>query len=512
MQNPQEQELPPVNKGFLFMEAGELTKAEDQFRQCMDNPDAVGQLATIAYRNGHFDEAERLLNKAIEMAPDRIDFRLGVSTLLKSQGKDEEALNIIKTLHDNHKKDDELKMALAGALLVDCQYEDALVLLEDLVKRQSENVQVLSNLAIAYRETGRVKQSEATSLKVIRLNRDSADAYVNLIATATYERGMFDLNHVEKMAERVSYPAFTTSLLNNVLGTCYEHLGEYEKSFHFYAKANERIRQEFPEDANKHLREQVVGVKRAFTKEKMSIVQSDAETPMVFIFGMPRSGSTLIEQILIGHHDIETAGETMGVQETIDQYIARLMSDPYCEAFDISPESLGAEYLKERHGEVNSRFLIDKMPPNYQYLGMMYMMFPNAKFIFTTRDPMDTCFSAWSIVFSQGNGYTYSFEELAENYKICHDMMEHWKSVLPEGTIHTVKYEDVIQNHEDTIQALCDYMGIEYTLPMRQFHKTRRRVHTASVGQVNKPLYSTSVGRAVRFGELLAPLREALND
>jgi hypothetical protein len=223
---------------------------------------------------------------------------------------------------------------------------------------------------------------------------------------------------------------------------------------------------------------------------------------------MPRSGTTLIEQILASHPAIFGAGELSKLGELARQ--AKRVSPDLATLSAL--RKLGQEYLAHVwKAAPNARYFIDKMPGNYKHLGLIHLMLPNVKIIHSLRDAMDTCFSCYAMLFaSSGHEYSYDLEMLGRRYMRYRKLMQHWHDVLPSGQILDVRYEDNVADPEREARRMLDFLGLPWNPACLRFHETQRTVKTASVAQVRKPIYSSSVARWKHFDKHLEPLLEII--
>ncbi|MGD9663873.1 MAG: sulfotransferase [Novosphingobium sp.] len=232
---------------------------------------------------------------------------------------------------------------------------------------------------------------------------------------------------------------------------------------------------------------------------------------------MPRSGSTLVEQIISSHDSVYGAGEVKYFSQALGRLVHRFQGLPRypeiiphldSEKMDI----LGADYLQNLTKNAgNSARVTDKLLTNYFFVGLLHTLFPNAKFINTRRNPVDTCLSAFTKLFKDDMPHSYNLTELGNYYREYDALMKHWEKVLPAGVLRTVQYEDVVADTEREAKALIDFIGLDWDEKCLAFHESKRPVKTASVAQVRKPIYKTSVERWRRYGDGLQPLIDAIN-
>ena len=254
--------------------------------------------------------------------------------------------------------------------------------------------------------------------------------------------------------------------------------------------------------------------KEAFENRQFEGIDDDR---FVFIVGMPRSGSTLVEQIVSSHPDIYGAGEVKHLSRALGQLRDRFPSLPkYPELVGkVAPEQLeiAAKGYQQAlsAGAGNARRITDKLLTNYFFLGLINLLFPKAKVIHTRRDPVDTCLSGFTKLFKDDMPHSYDLGELGRYYGKYRELMQHWEKVLPEGFMTTVDYEDVVADTEKEAKRLIKFLGLAWNDKCVDFHKSDRPVKTASVAQVRKPIYKTSVKRWLKYGDGLQPLVDAID-
>lgn len=307
------------------------------------------------------------------------------------------------------------------------------------------------------------------------------------------------------------------------LGKVNEDCGWYERAFEAYEKGNGLVKQlvTWSEPAED---EQVTQTISAFSKDwfdwmAKQIKPIDTDKTPIFVMGMPRSGTTLLEQILATVPGIYGAGELHIVSDKIIENLPNKMfigNFPYG-VLEFTPETfnkIGTEYLEEAWKPApNAKYLVDKMPANYFYMGLIKLLLPNAKFIHPIRDPMDTCFSCYSKLFHKNNlQFSYDLKWAGNYYVRYRKMIAHWESVLPEGTLLNVKYIDLVDDTEGQAKRIMEYVGVPWDPACLDFHKNTRPVKTSSAAQVRRPIYKSSVARWERFKDHLGPLLDIVKD
>ncbi len=308
-------------------------------------------------------------------------------------------------------------------------------------------------------------------------------------------------------------------LLHFALGAAYLQLGDGPAAFRHLDEGNRMKRATFAYDSAKTAA-WLAAIDRAFdaaTMQRLTVARSSsaagAFTP-VFVLGMPRSGTTLVEQILASHPDVFGGGEMSFVGRTVDA------AGPYpALAARLRPEDLpgmGQAYFAAVEQRIatagfrGQRFVIDKMPANFLYAGLIHAMLPQARIIHCLREPADTCLSCYSKLFTREQLFSYDQRELGEFHRAYQALMAHWRSVLPASHFLEVAYETVVADTEQQTRRLLDFVGLDWSPSCLEFYRTRRPVRTASVNQVRQPVYKTSAGRWRRYAPELGPLLAAL--
>jgi tetratricopeptide (TPR) repeat protein len=299
------------------------------------------------------------------------------------------------------------------------------------------------------------------------------------------------------------------------VGKANDDLGEYDDAFGAYHAGNELHykRQGFDERGNFAMLDDV---ERCFDTSFNEGRQIDFDTDVtpVFVLGMPRSGSTLVEQILAGHSDIGTAGEVKYLQQTIQEHLIRDRQTFGKAVATWQPADLEAAaraYLERlRTHRRDGRFVVDKLPGNFAFVGLIAAMLPMAKIVHTARHPMATLWSCYSTLFADGLNYTYDLDVLARYLLRYRRLMAHWDRLLP-GGVHTLSYEQLVREPAQTTRALLGFLGVEWQACCLEFHSARREVRTASVAQVRRPLYTTALDHWQNYRDRLRPYEAALD-
>jgi hypothetical protein len=305
--------------------------------------------------------------------------------------------------------------------------------------------------------------------------------------------------------------------LHFALGKAYDDMGEYQKAFHHYSVGAKLKRKTLTyNEAEVH--SFFEDTKRLFSKEfinRKEFVGNPSKVP-IFIVGMPRSGSTLTEQIISAHPKIYGAGEIKNLSYSIAALRLKFPSLPkFPQLAEVMKPSHLTTVAKNYLSAVNkisnnAERVTDKLLTNFFFAGLIHMMLPNAKIVHTKRNPIDSCLSTWTKLFKDDMPHSYDLGELGRYHRCYQDLMEHWREVLPASAFLEVQYEDVVADPETNARRVIDFLELEWDPRCLKFHESDRPVKTASVSQVRKPIYKTSVERGRRYGDKLNPLIEAL--
>lgn len=374
-----------------------------------------------------------------------------------------------------------------------------------------------NNLGSALFTAGDIKGAAKAFREAIALEPEFIEAHYHLAMCELPSERDDEVALLEKLWANGDLPAEQKSVLAFTLGRIAEKLGEPTSAFRYWTEGNQIQSELRPWDCAAHLR-RIASIEAKFdaallagaTRQARQARQADATLVPIFVVGMPRSGSSLVEQILASHSMVHGAGEL----ETLDQVIKGSLPGFPDDISVLGREDwprLGQRYL-EKLGEVtvSKTYVVDKMLMNYEYIGALRLMLPNAKIIHCMRDPLDTCLSCFRHNFKDdGLAFTNSLQDLGQVYRSYRRLLAHWHAVLP-GWIFENSYEELVASPEQSIRALLSFCGLPYEANCLEFHKTRRVVNTASGEQVRRPIYSSSVKYWQKYQHELSELIEIL--
>ena len=391
-------------------------------------------------------------------------------------------------------------------------YQHAVAIAPDHAEAQNNAGAILS-------ERGDLDEARARFEAAIEARPDFAEAHHNLSTLKTYTPDDPHLAMLERLAlSPATLPSDVQTRLMFALGKARDDAGYRCGAFIAYQHGNRRHRRtiDYDEARTERLTQAIIDTfDAAFFEDRSNTGHADPAP--VFILGMPRSGTTLVEQILASHPDVFGAGELTDLHHCIKAAAGnRDLLDVRNWIDDLSPDAwqaLGKAYVgRLRQVTPSAARATDKMPGNYHFIGWIRCALPEAKIVHVMRDPMDSCWSNYTRLFNQTMEFAYDLEELGRHYNRYNQLMRHWQQVLPEGAIHHVRYERLVADLEGESRRLLAFVGLDFDQACLAFHKNSRQVRTASVAQVRKPLYTSSIGRWRDYEQQLSPLRAIVGD
>jgi tetratricopeptide (TPR) repeat protein len=492
-------------------------EAEQLYRRVLrENPrnvDALRLLAAIATRAGRADEAERLLERAISIAPDFLTAILDLGLLRKDQDRFTEALECfdraVALAPDNPQPH-----FLRGATLAPAAFTyEAIAAYEKCLDIKPTHVGALLGRGHLLKGVGRYNEAVASYAACIREWPAGGEGYWSLANLKTYR---FDDKMVAEMERRVRGTGLTVQSEVNflfALGKAYEDRGDYERAWAYYREGNTKQRAEVAYDPvqTETLNDRIIAAFSGdFLSSRAGVGLPDPAP--IFILGLPRSGSTLLEQILASHSQVEGTSElpyVSRVASSLNRNRADGINYPEAvhELKDANFRALGEDYLAYAsvHRRVGTPRFIDKMPNNFPLVGLLALILPEAKIIDARRHPLDACFSCYRQLFAKGQNFTYDLNEIGEYYLQYQRLMDHWAAVLP-GRVLTVQYEEVVADFENQVRRLLEFCGLPWEDACLRFYESERPIRTPSAEQVRQPIYDRSVGHWRNFAQYLDEL------
>lgn len=504
-------------------------EAEKLYRQILirhpDNVSAMRLWAHLGSEQKRYPGAEVLLRQAVKVAPGFKHAWADLCSVQFEQEKYDDTIASAKRLIKLKPGSTDGHMWLAIAAAAAGCHADALESFDKVLEIAPDHGGALCGKGNAYRTIGDPDSSIAAFRKSLKVNPLHAEAYWSLANLKTFR---FEEQEVDDMLvllgdERI--PPEGQVQLNNALGLEFEARKEYDRAFEFIERGNILRRgQEFYDRVENE--EKIDLTIKAFTRQFLedNIGHGDPEPAPIFIVGLPRSGSTLLEQILSSHSMVDGTFELGDLGRTLRSR-PRLNTPPARYPTSIASieadgfKRLGGEYIERTRRHRGSRlFFTDKNPNNFVHVGLIHLILPNAKIINARRHPLDSCFGSYKQLFAQGQQFTYNLVELGEYYLQYQRLMDHWHEVLP-GKVLDVQYEKVVADLEGQVRRILEYCGLDWEESCLRFHETNRSVKTASSEQVRRPLYSSAVNTWRHYEshlealiEVLEPLLENLSE
>jgi tetratricopeptide (TPR) repeat protein len=510
------------NLGTTLRELKRPQEAEDAYRKALaenpNDPDTLDNLALAIKDLDRLDEAAALLQRAltVETRDPKLHLHLG-SVLLDQSKPDAAAAALERALALKSDDHDAINLMgrvafergdLAGAV---AHYKRALALKSDLAD-------AWNNMGNALKELGELDAARDAFLKAIALDPVNTGVYVNLADSRKFAAGDPHLAAMQDLERTANLSPTERMQLDFALGKAYADLKDHARSFEHLLRANagKRAQIAYDEAATLGLFARIEQVfTPALIKEKSR--EGDPAHLPIFVIGMPRSGTTLVEQILASHPLVHGAGELKVLDEIAGSVQtnggARIPFPEFVTAADgAALRQVGARYAAELNKLApGATRVTDKMPSNFFFAGLIHLALPNAPIIHTVRDPVDTCVSCFSKLFSAQQDHTYDLAELGRYHRRYQRLMAHWHQVLPGGRILDVRYEDVVADLEGQARRIIAHCGLDWDPRVLAFHETARPVRTASATQVRQPIYTSAVGRARVYEQFLDPLIKELS-
>ena len=480
---------------------------------------AIRMLGEVAARLGRSEDAETLLARCVALAPSFVAARHNYATVLHRQGKSGEALAQIDYLL-HHDPASPTYLNLRAAILARIgDFDSALPLFEAVLAQYPDHAKIWMSYGHALKTAGRVDDSIGAYRRSLAIAPGFGEVYWSLANLKTFRFAQADIDAMQAALRRDDLAAEDRYHLHYALGKAHEDAASYAESFRHYDEGARLRRLDFRYDADA----KTAAMRR--TKAFFSADVFEARAGMgasaadpIFIVGLPRAGSTLIEQILSSHSSVEGTMELPdigAIVRKIGEPKGRAQTSKYPEALaemsaaDLS--ALGESYLESTRVQrrTDRPFFIDKMPNNFQHVGLIQLILPNAKIIDARRHPMGNCFSAFKQHFARGQHFSYSLEDLGRYYADYVELMAHFDAVLP-GRVHRVIYERMVENTEAEVRRLLDYCGLPFEENCLRFHQNDRAVRTPSSEQVRQPIFADAIAHWRHYEPWLGPLRKAL--
>jgi tetratricopeptide (TPR) repeat protein len=464
------------NLGSSLSHLGRYEEAEQCFRQAMtikpNFSDPQANLGVLLRQKSHLGDSEALLRRALKLRPNDLDARTNLGLTLVLQGR----------------------------------LRDAKACFAKVLKSAPRNVHALFGMGQIAALDGRFDEADTTFRRIIEINPTMTNAWAALPGTRKMTNADSEwLRSAETIATGAIHPMEEANL-RFAIGKYYDDVKDFTRAFQNFKRGNELLKT-VAEDYDREERSQLIdGLIRVYSRESISGVRAGAAASdkPVFVVGMPRSGTSLAEQIIASHPAAYGAGEL----DYWPNLVAKDRGLVQAVIGELARQRTEEEYTRilEKFSPSASR-IVDKAPVNSDFLGLIYSVFPNARVIYMQRDPIDTCLSCYFQQFLAGINFAFDLSDLVHYYREHERLMAHWRAVLPPGFILDVPYEELVADQETWSRKMIDFIGLEWDARCLEFHTNRRQVTTASVWQVRQKIYRSSVARWHNYEKFIGPLK-----
>ena len=505
-----------------ILNEGKLGIAEEKCREFLKqyptNTYAMSLLSDIADRLGYFDDAEFLLESAVKLSPNDGELRMKYAMILRKKQKFAKTMEQVNILCEKFPENLSYQAQKASEIMQNGDHKGAIDLFDDILKKNPYNFSILTSKGHAQKTLGESDRAINSYQTAYQVKQDHGEAFFSLANLKTYEFSKNELNIMREQLQRVDLTMRDKAYFHFALAQGCEAVGEYDEAF-FHLDSGNKIKNKQSkysiERMDKELQAQIDVCDELFF-EKHGQGGHETKDP-IFILGLPRAGSTLIEQILASHSMIDGTLELPNILSMAQS----LRGDDIYGKEGNYPKSMENLSLEKRiamgekfisdtsmHRNEAPRFT-DKMPNNFRHIGLIHLIMPNAKIIDARRYPLDCCFSMFKQLFAQGQEFTYGLTEAGSYYKSYIKLMNHWDQVLP-NKILRVNNEDIIDDLEGQVVKMLNFLELPFEESCITFYETDRSVRTASSEQVRKPINKAGMDRWKPYAKYLGPLLDGL--
>jgi len=509
------------NLGKLQVHLGDFPSAAKSYQRALElDPKSIQcwiQLGDMLDKKNEYIHAERCYVNALKLDMDNEENWIRLARCLRHQDRLDEAISVYLDRLKQNPTHVRLLIDAGTTLMKRGNVAQSMKAFQEVLRLDPSSAEAQYNLGTVYAEQGDFDAAKWAYVAALRLDPESTQPYPNL-AAITHFKG--DEALIAEMEGKLRGGTPADINLHFALGKAYADIGNYDVSFEHYLDGNKLCRQHvsYSTDSQREFCRSVVQHFDRATVAELARGGVDSDLP-VFIVGMPRSGTSLVEQILASHPQVYGAGEltilqrelmialgTSSLKELVHMDIGRFTGMPPAQRQAVATKTLASiQRLAPQAARIT-----DKMPQNFLLLGLLHAFFPAAKIVHCRRNPLDTCISCFTVLFGEGQEFAYDLAELGEYYGMYSSLMKHWETVLPAGSLLTIEYEEVVNDIRRSAARLLEHCGLPWDEACVSFHENKRPVQTASVFQVRQPLYKSSVNRWQRFAQHLGPLYNAL--
>jgi tetratricopeptide (TPR) repeat protein len=510
-----------INVGGCFHATGRHEQAIRSYQRALTiNPglaDAHYNLGNLYAELDNLTAAIVHYERSISLLPTSAEAHNNLANVLREQGRLKDAIEHYKDAIRLKPAYASAQRSLGDALQANGNIDDAIACFRAALAIETTDATTLNRLGSALLVAGRLDEASKAYETAIDIAPDNIGIQHNYSAVKPFGIGDRRLARLEEIhARRTTLSDDERIVLHFTLGKAYADVKDADRSFRHLDAGNRLKRRHVSYDERRTLL-LMQRIRDAFTRDLLnskSNVGHDSEAP-VFVIGMPRSGTSLVEQILASHPRVAGTGEVDHLATATSDVARRYVGtypDMLPKIADADLRQLGQTYVERLTGAGLAKDrVVDKLPANFLFAGLIHLALPRARIIHVKRNAVDTCISCYSLLFAEDQPYAYDLGELGRYYRAYEALMSHWRSVLPQGRILEVRYEDLVEDLEGQARRLVAHCGLEWDPRCLAFHETKRPVNTASLVQVRKPIYASSVGRSRFYGSRLKPLIDTLD-
>ncbi len=515
--------LPPALLSVRNMiSEGKWFRAEQLCRSFLQKQpkhvEAMRLLADLGIKSEVLDDAEFILESAVAFEPENVLARFDYMNVLYRRQKYVESMAQATLLRNVMPGNQAYQTAYANQCVAVGRFDEALAIYDDVIQQLPRSAELHLLRGHALKTIDRTDDAIVAYQQAYGVRADFGDAYWSLANLKTYRFSTHEIHAMQQQLEIEQTPVEDQVHLSFALGKAYEDAQDYPAAMNYYERGNLSRKQQLRYSADRMT--EILDLQRSLCIPELFASHAGAGCPAsdpIFIVGLPRAGSTLLEQILASHSQVDGTLELPNIGALAHRLGGRQMIDdkPQYPASltNLAPEQLnqfGEAYLSDtqifRQG---APYFIDKMPNNFRHIGLIHLILPNARIIDARRHPMACCFSGYKQLFATGQEFTYGLPEIGQYYRDYVALMDHWDQVLP-GKILRVQYEEVVNDTEAQVRRLLEFLGLDFEPECLAFHATQRSVRTPSSEQVRQPIYQSGLEQWRHFEPWLAPLKAAL--
>jgi tetratricopeptide (TPR) repeat protein len=498
--------------------AGRLGQAEEILQRVLahksNHPMALNLLGRLYCGSGRVEQGIHCLERCVQCEPGEVSNYTELGHVLRIIGRRDAAKQYLLKGIGLKSNDPQAHYELGCLYHDQTKLEPASAELNLALKLDPDHITARQRLGEVHQALGQSGEAEACFRRVIAKSPHDPESHRLLAYLKRFTEYSSDIELMEASYEKSSKQGIDRVALAFALGKVFEDLGRYEESFAYYEEAN-RLHRNLYQFSIDHEAAYFETYREAFTQDWLKDAAKYAiedETP-IFVIGMPRSGTSLVEQILASHSSVFGAGEVYH-SSVFDSRVEQETGRPFPQSISSVPAEILTQsahvYVENLRADADqSARITDKLPHNFLRVGLLATVMPQARIIHCVRDPMDTCLSIFTHFFSIAHGYASDLKELGQYYRLYERLMQDWEVRFP-GRMHRISYEGLVADHEREINQLLEYCGLPFEPGCLRFHETRRAVTTPSAAQVRQPLYQSAVSRWKRYETHLQPLHAAL--